>query len=82
MNISMGGKNHPYALNKDIEEFCRVVMERGKFPFAHLDIQIADDGQYYLSEIALNGGIKGASISRKELDRKKQDLLENLASIS
>ena len=82
MNISMGGKNHPYVLNKDTEKFCRVAMERGKFPFAHLDIQITDDGQYYLSEIALNGGIKGASISRKELDQKKQDLLENLANIS
>ena len=78
----MGGKNHPYILNKDTEKFCRVAMERGKFPFAHLDIQITDDGPYYLSEIALNGGIKGASISRMELDQKKQDLLEDLANIS
>jgi ribosomal protein S6--L-glutamate ligase len=57
-------------------------MEQGKFPYAHMDLLITDDGEYYLSEIALNGGIKGARISRKELDQKKQNLLENLATIS
>lgn len=80
MNISSGGKRYPYTLEKDQEEFCRGAMERGKFPFAHLDLHITDNGKYFLSEIALNGGIKGASISRKELDQKKQDLLENLAN--
>jgi hypothetical protein len=34
----------------------------------------------YLSEIALNGGIKGARISREELDQKKMAVLEKLAS--
>ena len=52
-----------------------------KFPYAHLDILIADDGTYYLSEIALNGGTKGSMIRRDELDRKKQDVLERLANI-
>jgi len=40
---------------------------------------ILEDGKYCLSEIALNGGIKGARISRDELDHKKQMLLEKLA---
>ena len=57
-------------------------MEQGKFPYAHVDLQITDNEKYFLSEIALNGGIKGARISRKELDQKKQNLLENLAAIS
>jgi hypothetical protein len=82
MNISMGGENYPHVLDKDIEKFCRAAMEQGKFPYAHTDLQITDDGKYYLSEIALNGGLKGASISRKELDQKKQNLIENLANIS
>jgi ribosomal protein S6--L-glutamate ligase len=56
-------------------------MERGKFPYAHLDIHITDDGTYYLSEIALNGGTKGAKIRRKELHQKKQDVLERLANV-
>ncbi|RLC31811.1 hypothetical protein DRH13_02505 [Candidatus Woesebacteria bacterium] len=82
MNISFGGKNYPYTLEKEKDVFCRQVMERGKFPFAHLDLQITDNGQCYLSEIALDGGVKGASISRKELDLKKRNLLEDLAKIS
>ena len=80
MNISMGGKNYTYSVDKDIEEFCRGAMEKGKFPYAHVDLKITDNGKYFLSEIALNGGIKGACIGRKELDRKKQNLLENLAA--
>jgi hypothetical protein len=43
---------------------------------------ITDDGKYYLSEIALDGGTKGAKIDRKELVQKKQDLLESLANTS
>jgi ribosomal protein S6--L-glutamate ligase len=81
MNISMGGKNYAHPMNTDLLNFCRKAMERGKFPYAHLDIQITDDGTYYLSEIALNGGIKGAKILRKELDQKKQDMLERLVNV-
>jgi len=79
MNIAAGGSSHPYELKKEQKEFCHAVMKRGKFPFAHIDIMITENGSYYLSEIALNGGMKGASISREELDKKKQDLLEKLA---
>jgi ribosomal protein S6--L-glutamate ligase len=56
-------------------------MDRGKFPYAHLDIHITDDGTYYLSEITLNGGIKGATIRSKALEQKKQDVLERLANL-
>ncbi len=79
MNIAAGGTSYPYALDNDKEKFCRSVMERGKFPFAHIDLLIAESGEYYLSEIALNGGVKGAGISREELDQKKQNLLDSLA---
>lgn len=81
-NISMGSKNYPHNFGKDLEKFCGSAMERGKFPYAHLDVLITDDGTYYLSEIALNGGIKGASIRRNELDQKKKNLLERLAGTS
>ena len=82
MNISFGGKNYPYTLDKDKEDFCRRAMSRGKFPFAHMDLQITHNGAYYLSEIALDGGTKGAAINRKELNLKKQHLLESLANRS
>jgi len=79
MNIAAGGSSHPYELKKEEKDFCYAVMKRGKFPFAHIDLMITENGSYYLSEIALNGGMKGASLSREELDKKKQDLLEKLA---
>ncbi len=79
MNISAGGSSHPYELKKEEKDFCYAVMKRGKFPFAHIDLMITENGDKYLSEIALNGGIKGASVSREELDKKKQDVLENIA---
>ncbi|RLB81870.1 MAG: hypothetical protein DRH24_08570 [Deltaproteobacteria bacterium] len=82
MNVSMGGKIYPYEVDKDMEEFCHVAMEQGKFPYAHMDLLITDNGKYYLSEIALNGGIKGSRISRKELDQKKQNIIEKSAAIS
>ncbi len=78
MNISSGGVSSSYVLDKDKEEFCRNVMDRGKFPFAHIDLHILESGECFLSEIALNGGIKGAAIDRKELNEKKQVLLESL----
>ncbi|MBW2192606.1 MAG: hypothetical protein JRF27_02355 [Deltaproteobacteria bacterium] len=79
MNISSGGKIYPFSLDEDKERFCRKAMARGRFPFAHIDLHITDDGNCYLSEIALNGGIKGAKISRTENDQKKEDRLEHLA---
>ena len=80
MNIASGGKNRACELDKDKERFCRQAMRRGKFPFAHLDLHVIDKGEYYLSEISLDSGIKGANISRKELEQKKQDILESMAS--
>ena len=78
VNISAGGESHAYSLDAAQEKFCRSVMERGKFPYAHLDLLVLKNGTYYLSEIALNGGTKGARISRRKLDRKKQAVLESL----
>ncbi|MGD8944525.1 MAG: hypothetical protein PVG59_07240 [Desulfobacterales bacterium] len=79
VNITLGGTSSVYALSAQQEEFCRAVMQRGKFPYAHLDLMVLKNDACYLSEIALNGGIRGARISRQELDQKKMAVLENLA---
>ena len=79
VNISAGGESHACSLDAAQEKFCRSVMERGKFPYAHLDLLLLKDDTCYLSEIALNGGTNGAKISRRELNRKKQAVLESLA---
>jgi len=78
-NLAFGGTGRPFALSPELEGFCRSVMARGGFPFAHIDLQIVTETTFYLSEIALNGGISGAAIDRKSLDQKKQALLEEAA---
>ena len=66
-------------MNAKMEAVCRAAMQRGKFPFAHIDLMLLENNECYLSEIALNGGIKGARISREALDQKKKAVLEKLA---
>lgn len=78
-NLTQGGKSRPFSLTKDQLALCRHVMERGKFPYAHIDLLIDQKGHAYLSEAALNGGMKGACIKREDLDILKRDLLEKMA---
>jgi ribosomal protein S6--L-glutamate ligase len=78
MNMAAGGTSRPFFIDAEKEIFCRAVMDRGRFPYAHIDILITPDGKFYLSEIALNGGIKGAAIGRDELDRKKQEVIDDI----
>ena len=77
-NVSAGGKSHCFDLETEGVHICHQAMTRGKFPYAHIDLLAMDSGEYYLSEIALNGGTKGAKITRQELDQKKQQVLEDL----
>lgn len=79
MNLTAGGTSRPYTPTNDQLALCHSVMERGKFPYAHMDLLVTKDGHNYLSEIALNGGMKGARIRREELDTLKKDLLEKMA---
>jgi len=75
-NLSSGGRSEPYELDDEKTALCRDIMLRGKFPYAHIDLHVTEGNQVYLSEIALNGGLKGAKISRNELDGKKTQILE------
>jgi glutathione synthase/RimK-type ligase-like ATP-grasp enzyme len=79
-NLSMGGTHHPYSLSPAQRSFCRHVMERTLFPYAHLDLQImiGDDTCCYLFEITLNGGIRGSRLQRSELDALKARRLDEL----
>ena len=76
MNLATGGRFRTYQLNQEKEAICRDVMRRGSFPYAHVDIHITEEDRCFLSEIALSGGIKGAKITRNELDRKKEAIIE------
>jgi glutathione synthase/RimK-type ligase-like ATP-grasp enzyme len=78
-NLSGGGDSRPYSLDTEQLEFCRTILERSHMPFAHIDVMIFTDNAIYLSEIRLNGGVKGALVTREALDRLKQEQLDLLA---
>jgi len=78
-NLSAGGESTPYTLTQKQINFSQKIMARGKFPYAHIDLMIFENDMIHLSEIALNGGLKGAMIDHHELELKKQQLLEQIA---
>ncbi|MFH2044767.1 MAG: hypothetical protein ABIK92_06445 [Pseudomonadota bacterium] len=78
MNMAAGGSSAPFTLDEEKKNFCKTVMQRGKFPFAHIDIMVTADNKCYLSEIALGGGLKGACINREELDAKKKAIADKI----
>ena len=64
-------------LKKSSEEqlaLCKRVMARGKFPYAHLDLMIQENGETHLAEINLRGGIKGAQICGKDYSLKVEKI--------
>ena len=81
-NLHFGGLAGQYDLAPEEEALCMAVMKRGNFPYAHIDILKAGNGEVYLSEISLFGGLKGAQISGPEaMQRKKaveEDFLKGL----
>lgn len=62
-NLYFGGTSSEYTLSKEQMELCQTVMARGKFPYAHIDLMVTPNGAFYLGEINLRGGLKGAQIS-------------------
>jgi ribosomal protein S6--L-glutamate ligase len=78
VNLAAGGMCHPVTVDENMERVCREVMERGQFPYAHIDLMITGN-RCYFQEIALNAGIKGAVIARKTLDEKKTNIIESMS---
>lgn len=77
-NLAVGGVSRPYTLTSEQLGLCRQIMLKGRFPYAHLDLLITEDRKSYLSEIALNGGTKGAAISGSELEKLKRIMIERM----
>ncbi|MDP3183301.1 MAG: hypothetical protein Q8M54_10870 [Desulfobaccales bacterium] len=76
-NLFQGGSAIPNTLNVEQVEFCRRVMTRGRFPYAILDLLLSPQGQVYLSEINLKGGLAGARLSQEEFRQRVNALQED-----
>ena len=81
-NLHCGGNSLPYCLTPSQNDLCQAVLDRGDFPYGHIDLMITADGQTYLAEINLRGGVKGALIKGKEymaiVDEIHQDFIDNI----
>lgn len=69
-NIHCGGISTPTEINEILLRFCEKVMVRGAFPYAHIDVMETQTGEYFLSEINLRGGLKGAKIPPTQYQSK------------
>ena len=69
-NLHHGGQSEPCRLSAEQLKLCKRVMERGRFPYGHVDILVTREGKSYLGEINLRGGIRGAKINIKEYQEK------------
>jgi ribosomal protein S6--L-glutamate ligase len=76
-NLFHGGSAQPAELTPRVRHFCRRAMTRGKFPYAVLDLLISGGGEVYLSEINLQGGLKGAQLTQEEFRRRVDALGED-----
>ncbi len=77
-NLHCGGNAAPQELSCDQFNFCKQVMSRGGFPYAHIDLMVTDNGENYLAEINLRGGIRGAKITTEEYKRKIKEINHSL----
>ena len=82
-NLHCGGKATPIKLDTKQLQICKTAMERGGYPYAHLDLMLTKTGETYLAEINLRGGMKGAEIDTKsyraKITAKKEALLKSLS---
>jgi len=73
-NLHCGGSHRPWDLTAEQRIFCERVMERAKFPYAHVDLLILPDGTHCLSEINLRGGLRGAEINQQDYNKQVQKI--------
>ncbi|ADH87082.1 ATP-grasp domain-containing protein [Desulfurivibrio alkaliphilus] len=80
-NLHCGGHSEPWTLTAEQLALCRQVMERGRFPYAHLDLFLLPE-RVYLGEINLRGGLRGAQISPEEYRRRLEQIMSPSAGAS
>lgn len=74
-NLHCGGRSAPCTLTGKQLAFCKEAMARAGFTWAHLDLMLTPAGDCWLTELNLNGGLRGAQIP-------KQDYKERIEKIN
>ena len=77
-NLFQGGTSRPAPITPELRALCRRTMDRGKFPYAILDLLASATGEFYLSEISLKGGLTGARLSQAEFRERVQKMEEGV----
>ena len=77
-NLHCGGSAQPCSISEEVRDFCKGVMARGDFPYAHLDLMLTPTKEIYLAEINLRGGMRGAQISSEEYNTRRADVENSL----
>lgn len=73
-NLHCGGTPKPFILTDEQHVLCQKIMQRGGFPYAHIDLMVADDTTTYFTEINLRGGLRGAQINSREYGQRIKDI--------
>jgi ribosomal protein S6--L-glutamate ligase len=79
-NLHCGGTASPHELSPALMDLCYDIMQRGGFPYAHIDLMLTEDGKVYLTEINLRGGLKGARIDTHTYRKKLSQIHDMLAA--
>ena len=73
-NLHFGGTSKSWPLSRELQELCERIMNRVGFPYAHLDFLISPTGDFWLSEINLRGGLRGAGLSQADYLRQVEKI--------
>jgi ribosomal protein S6--L-glutamate ligase len=76
-NLFQGGSSRAAALTPEVLDFCQRVMARGQFPYAILDLLLRPEGQPFLAEINLKGGLTGARLTQAQFQERVAALEED-----
>lgn len=78
-NLHCGGESLPVKLTEEQLSLCQRVMQRGRFPYAHIDLMVTPGGETWLTEINLRGGLRGStSLSQRDYLRKIEQIHDEL----
>jgi len=77
-NLHHGARSKSCTLSSEQAKLCRQVMDRGRFPYGHLDILVNEEGKSFLGEINLRGGIQGAEITPAEYRNRVEAIHQRL----